>query len=336
MRISIFIVLAVDLCKDKNLFANFSLSKPICTVGQWETAIRDFSYYLRIERGLSPVTAASYGLDLEKLRRYAAGHFPGRKPWDLVFDDLEAFVRQCSRDGLSPRSLSRLVSAVRGFYRFLHVENYTDKNPALLLETPRTGRRLPDVLTVEEVDRLIGAVRLDQPQGERNRTMLELMYGCGLRVSELTGLHLSDLFFAEGFIRVSGKGSKERFVPVNTRAARLVQSYIDTVRSHQPVNKDDTDTVFLSRRGAGLTRAMVFTVIRRAAADAGIEKKVSPHTLRHSFATHLLQGGADLTDIQAMLGHSSITTTEIYTHIELSRLVDVVQRYHPRAQEKNR
>mgnify|MGYP002561241176 FL=1 len=300
-------------------------------MNHWQESIRDFSHYLRIERGLSPRTAQSYALDLEKLRLYVQQHCPQNAPWELTFELLEGFVRECAQQGLSPRSLSRLVSAVRGFYRFLNVENYTEENPALLLETPRTGRRLPDVLTVEEVDRLIAAIRLDEPQGERNRTMLELMYACGLRVSELTELHLSDLFFAEGFIRVRGKGSKERFVPINARAIRLVQSYIDTVRSHQEVSSRWADTVFLSRRGTGLSRAMVFTIIRRAAADAGIEKKVSPHTLRHSFATHLLEGGADLADIQAMLGHASITTTEIYTHIDLSRLSEVVQRYHPRA-----
>lgn len=300
-------------------------------MGQWETAIKDFSYYLRIERALSPNTASSYALDLEKLRKYASEHFPGKPPWELVFEDLEGFIRACAKEGLSAKSLSRLVSAIRGFYKFLCVENYTEKNPAVLLEVPKTGRKLPEVLTVEEVDRLIGAIRLDEPQGERNRTMLELMYGCGLRVSELTNLRLSDLFFAEGFIRVLGKGSKERFVPVNGRAAKLVQSYITMIRSHINVQKKSADTVFLSRRGSGLTRAMVFTIIKQAAADAGIEKNISPHTLRHSFATHLLQGGADLTDIQAMLGHSSITTTEIYTHIEISRLIDVVERYHPRS-----
>lgn len=300
-------------------------------MGQWETAIKDFSYYLRIERALSTNTALSYALDLEKLRKYAGEHFLGKLPWELVFEDLEGFIRACAQEGLSAKSLSRLVSAIRGFYKFLCLENYTEKNPAVLLEVPKTGRKLPEVLTVEEVDRLIGAIRLDEPQGERNRTMLELMYGCGLRVSELTNLRLSDLFFAEGFIRVLGKGSKERFVPVNGRAIRLVQSYIDTVRPHSSVQKKSADTVFLSRRGSGLTRAMVFTIIKQAAVDAGIEKNISPHTLRHSFATHLLQGGADLTDIQAMLGHSSITTTEIYTHIEISRLVDVVERYHPRS-----
>lgn len=300
-------------------------------MGQWETAIKDFSYYLRIERALSANTASSYALDLEKLRKYVGEHFPGKQPWELVFEDLEGFIRACAQEGLSAKSLSRLVSAIRGFYKFLCLENYTEKNPAVLLEVPKTGRKLPEVLTVEEVDRLIGAIRLDEPQGERNRTMLELMYGCGLRVSELTNLRLSDLFFAEGFIRVLGKGNKERFVPVNGRAIRLVQSYITTVRSHNKAQKKSADTVFLSRRGAGLTRAMVFTIIKQAATDAGIEKNISPHTLRHSFATHLLQGGADLTDIQAMLGHSSITTTEIYTHIEISRLVDVVERYHPRS-----
>lgn len=299
---------------------------------QWDIVIQDFSHYLRIERGLSVNTAAAYARDVKKLRDYACDELGKARPWDLVYEDLERFARRCSLgQELSPRSLSRLVSAVRGFYRFLNLENFTDKNPAQLLEAPRIGRRLPEVLSREEIDRLISAIRLDEPQGERNRTMLEVAYGCGLRVSELVGLRLSDLFLSEGYIRVLGKGSKERFVPINSRASGMLHRYIHQIRSKQQPAKNDTDTVFLSRRGTRLTRAMVFTIVRQAAALAGIDKNIGPHTLRHSFATHLLEGGADLSDIQAMLGHASITTTEIYTHVELSRLVDVVRRYHPRA-----
>lgn len=303
---------------------------------QWDAVIRDFSHYLRTERGLSVNTAVSYTRDVRKLRDYACDELRKARPWDLDFEDLEHFVRHCSsqRTELSPRSLSRLVSAVRGFYRFLNLENFTDKNPAQLLETPRAGRRLPEVLSREEVDRLIRAVRLDEEQGERNRTMLEVAYGCGLRVSELIGLRISDLFLSEGYIRVLGKGSKQRLVPINRRAAEMLHRYIHHVRSQQQPAKNDTDTVFLSRRGTRLTRAMVFTIVRRTAAAAGIDKNIGPHTLRHSFATHLLEGGADLSDIQAMLGHASITTTEVYTHVELSRLVDVVRRYHPRAKQR--
>ena len=298
----------------------------------WENAIKDFSYYLRIERGLSENTAVSYSSDLEKLAAFAAAD--GRKPWELTFEELEVFVQGCSEKGLNAKSQARIVSAVRGFYKYLSLEGLVKDNPSVLLEVPKSNRILPQVLTVDEVDSLISAVRLDEPQGERNRTMLELMYGCGLRVSEVTNLRLHDLFFDEGLIRVRGKGSKERFVPVNKRAVKLVNMYVDTIRVHQKMKKGNEDIVFLSRRGTSLTRAMVFTVIKRAAADAGIRKNISPHTLRHSFATHLLQGGADLSDIQAMLGHSSISTTEIYTHIELSRLSEVIENYHPRSSGK--
>ena len=298
----------------------------------WENAIKDFSYYLRIERGLSENTAVSYSSDLEKLAVFADAD--GRKPWKLTFEELEVFVQGCSEKGLNAKSQARIVSAVRGFYKYLSLEGLVKDNPSVLLEVPKSNRILPQVLTVDEVDSLISAVRLDEPQGERNRTMLELMYGCGLRVSEVTNLRLHDLFFDEGLIRVRGKGSKERFVPVNKRAVKLVNMYVDTIRVHQKMKKGNEDIVFLSRRGTSLTRAMVFTVIKRAAADAGIRKNISPHTLRHSFATHLLQGGADLSDIQAMLGHSSISTTEIYTHIELSRLWEVIEKYHPSSSGK--
>ena len=300
----------------------------------WDNYIKDFSYYIHVEKALSRNTATAYVMDVEKLARYVEEKEWNKRPWELTYDDLARFVGECSRgNALSPRSLSRMVSAIKAFYRYLNVEDYTDLNPSALLEAPRLPRHLPEVLSVDEVDALIEAIELGTDEGERNRVMLEVLYGCGLRVSELTGLHIYDLFLAEGYIRVRGKGDKERFVPINNRAANLVEMYIKEVRPHVPVKKPYADVVFLSRRGTSLTRAMVFTIIRRAAEAAGIKKVISPHTLRHSFATHLLQGGADISDIQLMLGHSSISTTEIYTHIDISRLVEVMERYHPLSKE---
>ena len=296
----------------------------------WDNYIKDFSYYIHVEKALSRNTAVAYVMDVEKLARYVEEKEWSKRPWELTYDDLARFVGECGRsNALSPRSLSRMVSAIKAFYRYLNVEDYTDLNPSLMLEAPRLPRHLPEVLSIEEVDALIGAIELGTDESERNRVILEVLYGCGLRVSELTGLHLYDLFLAEGYIRVRGKGDKERFVPINNRAASLVEMYINEIRSHIAVKKAYADVVFLSRRGTSLTRAMIFTIIRRAAESAGIKKVISPHTLRHSFATHLLQGGADISDIQMMLGHSSISTTEIYTHIDISRLVEVMERYHP-------
>jgi integrase/recombinase XerD len=300
----------------------------------WDNYIKDFSYYIHVEKALSRNTATAYVMDVEKLARYVEEKEWNKRPWELTYDDLARFVGECSRgNALSPRSLSRMVSAIKAFYRYLNVEDYTDLNPSALLEAPRLPRHLPEVLSVDEVDALIEAIELGTDEGERNRVMLEVLYGCGLRVSELTGLHIYDLFLAEGYIRVRGKGDKERCVPINNRAASLLEMYINEVRPHVAVKKSYADVVFLSRRGTSLTRAMVFTIIRRAAEAAGIKKVISPHTLRHSFATHLLQGGADISDIQLMLGHSSISTTEIYTHIDISRLVEVMERYHPLSKE---
>lgn len=296
----------------------------------WDNYIKDFSYYIHVEKALSRNTAISYVMDVEKLAGYVEEKEWNKRPWELTYDDLATFVGQCSKKGgLSPRSLSRMVSAIKAFYRYLNVEDYTDLNPAQLLEAPRLPRHLPEVLTIEEVDALIAAVPLGSDEGERNRVILEVLYGCGLRVSELTTMKMSDMFLPDGFIRVRGKGDKERFVPINDRAAKLMEMYINEVRPHVPVKKAYSDTIFLSRRGTSLTRAMIFTIIRRAGEAAGIKKVISPHILRHSFATHLLQGGADISDIQLMLGHSSISTTEIYTHIDMRRLVEVMESYHP-------
>ncbi|MBQ1276885.1 MAG: tyrosine-type recombinase/integrase, partial [Flavobacteriales bacterium] len=232
----------------------------------WDNYIKDFSYYIHVEKALSRNTATAYVMDVEKLARYVEEKEWNKRPWELTYDDLARFVGECSRgNALSPRSLSRMVSAIKAFYRYLNVEDYTDLNPSALLEAPRLPRHLPEVLSVDEVDALIEAIELGTDEGERNRVMLEVLYGCGLRVSELTGLHIYDLFLAEGYIRVRGKGDKERFVPINNRAASLVEMYIKEVRPHVAVKKPYADVVFLSRRGTSLTRAMVFTIICRAA-----------------------------------------------------------------------
>ena len=230
----------------------------------------------------------------------------------------------------NPKSQARLISGLRNFFDYLVFEKYRDNNPTELIETPKTGRKLPDTLSLEEIDQLISAIDLSHPQGERNKTILETLYSCGLRVSELITLQMSDLFFEEGFIRVIGKGDKQRFVPVNYETQQYIETYIEYIRSHDPVQKGFEDTLFLNRRGKQLTRNMIFTIIKNLAIEAGIKKKISPHTFRHSFATHLLERGADLRAIQQMLGHESITTTEIYMHLDKSHLKKVVEQFHPR------
>ena len=235
-----------------------------------------------------------------------------------------------SGNELNARSQNRLLSSLRGYFGYLVFEGYRQDNPVELLESARVGRKLPITLSTDEIDRIIGAIDLSHPQGERNRAMLEMLYGCGLRVSELIQLKLSDLFFDEGFIKVSGKGNKQRLVPIGNTTIKYVTIYKDQVRIHEKIDPQFTDTLFLNRRGRGLSRAMIFTLSRQLAEKAGVDKKISPHTFRHSFATHLLENGADLRAIQQMLGHESITTTEIYTHIDTTYLTEVINKFHPR------
>jgi len=231
---------------------------------------------------------------------------------------------------VNARSQSRIISGLRGFFNYLVFEDYRKNNPLDLIESPKIGRKLPDTISTEEIDLLIANVDLSKAEGERNRAILEVLYGCGLRVSELTELKISDLFFQEGFIKVTGKGNKQRFVPISDYTQKFINIYKDEVRIHQKINKEFSDTLFLNRRGNQLTRAMIFTIIKRLAEEAGIQKKISPHTFRHSFATHLLENGADLRAIQQMLGHESITTTEVYMHVDRKHLRDVMEQFHPR------
>ncbi|MCX2719984.1 site-specific tyrosine recombinase XerD [Lentiprolixibacter aurantiacus] len=295
----------------------------------WSAALQDYQHYLRIERGLSENSISNYAADVEKLMRFLEASGATASPKSIEQELIQQFVYEIARI-LNPRSQARVISGLRSFFNYLIFEGYREDNPTDLLESPKIGRKLPDTLSLEEIDMLVGAIDRSKPEGERNRAMLETLYGCGLRVSELINLRLSDLFFEEGFVRVTGKGNKQRFVPVSPLTRKAIDLYRKEIRPHQKIEKGFEDILYLNRRGKGLTRAMVFTIIRQLAEKTGLRKTISPHTLRHSFATHLLENGADLRAIQQMLGHESITTTEVYVHVDRSHLTAVVQKYHPR------
>ena len=250
-------------------------------------------------------------------------------PIHISEEVVQQFIYHVSKQ-VNARSQARIISGLKSFFNYLVFEDYRNNNPLELIETPKTGRKLPDTLSLEEIDALINAVDLSSNEGERNRAMLETLYGCGLRVSELVSLKISDLFFEEGFVKITGKGNKQRFVPIGNLTQKYIQLYKENVRSHVPVKKGFEDTLFLNRRGSQLTRAMIFTIIKDLAVKINLNKTISPHTLRHSFATHLLENGADLRSIQLMLGHESITTTEIYVHLDRKFLTEVMNTYHPR------
>ena len=297
---------------------------------KWQTGISDYTYYLRIERGLSENTIDNYKRDLTKLLKYLEINSIPKSPVHITKEELQSFIYTLAKE-VKPRSQARIISGLKGFFNYLIFEDYRQDNPMDLIETPKVGRKLPDTLSVHEIDKLIAAIDLSKPQGERNRAMLETLYACGLRVSELIAIQLSDLYFKEGFISVTGKGNKQRFVPISPDTQKYIEIYQKEIRTHSPILPEYSNTLFLNRRGKQLTRAMVFTIIKDLARKAGIKKNISPHTFRHSFATHLLQNGADLRSIQQMLGHESITTTEIYMHVDRTHLADVLSKYHPRA-----
>lgn len=298
----------------------------------WDKVITDFMNYLRLERAMSANTVKSYHRDLRKIARLAVEE-NFSNPLKLNLGQLETLVKEAAAEGLSAKSQARLVSAIKSFYKYLVLEDEIEVNPAELLEAPKFGRKLPDFLSDREFTKIMGVIDLSTPEGHRNQAILETLYGCGLRVSELTELRISNLFFKEGVIRVVGKGDKERLVPINNTAIKFIELYRKEVRVHQPVQKGNEDILFLNRRGKKLTRAMIFHIIKTLTTAAGIRKKVSPHTLRHSFATELVKNGADLRAVQQMLGHESITTTEIYTHLDQQYLNEVMLRFHPRARQ---
>ncbi len=296
---------------------------------KWTNAIKDFQSFLKIERGLSINTINSYSNDIEKLVKFLSENNIDFSPISIDETIIQQFIYDAAKK-INARSQARLISGLKSFFEYLVFEDYRKTNPTDLIEAPKIGRKLPDTLSEEEIDSLIAAIDLSHPQGERNRTILETMYSCGLRVSEIITLKISDLFFEEGFIRVLGKGNKERFVPIHSQAQKFILTYINEIRIHEKPQKNHEDTLFLNRRGKGLTRQMIFMIINDAAIKINLKKNISPHTFRHSFATHLLKYGADLRAIQQMLGHESITTTEIYVHLDKSYLREVVETYHPR------
>lgn len=296
----------------------------------WAAAIRSFKAYLSLERSVSRNTVDAYLHDVEKLRQFSAAG-PGKNPTELTTADLRDFITWINELGMLPTTQSRVVSGVKAFYNYLVVENELSQSPAALLESPRIRRKLPSFLSIPEIDSLIAAIDLSAPEGMRNKAMLEVLYGCGLRVSELTGLLISNFYPGTGFVKVTGKGNKERLIPIGAEAIRFLDMYLKEVRIHVPVKSGKEDFVFLNRRGAPLSRVMVFLIIKALAVKAGITKVIGPHTFRHSFATHLVEGGADLRAVQEMLGHESITTTEIYTHLDREYLRETIIHYHPRS-----
>lgn len=293
---------------------------------EWREAISEYKSYLKLEKSLSDNTLEAYLRDLRKLE-----FFSDKNPIEIGKFDVEEFLYQFAKSETAIRSQARLISSLKSFFGYLQLEDWRSDNPAELLETPKLGMKLPDTLSEEEIDKLVAAIDLSLAEGERNRAILETLYGCGLRVSELTELKLSDLFFEEDFIRVTGKGNKQRLIPISGYTVKFINLYKEHVRNHQVIQKGFEDYLFLNRRGKNLTRVMIFTIIKNLAERAGIHKKISPHTFRHSFATHLLKNGADLRSIQMMLGHESITTTEIYTHLDDQFIREAILKYHPRS-----
>lgn len=303
------------------------MSKP------WETYIKQFRHYLKIERSLSENSIEAYCRDVQRLAEFVDLDFQGLSPLELSSKELQAFVRTIGELELSEFTQARMISGIKAFYRFLVYEDLVKKDPAQLLETPRLGRKLPDTLSFEEINQILEGIPLGEAQGHRNRAMLELLYSSGLRVSELINLKKGQIFEDIGFLRIVGKGNKERLVPFGKDALKYLKIYQKEVRNHQTIARGHEEYVFLNRRGKKLSRVMVFMIIKEAVARVGIQKNVSPHTFRHSFATHLIEGGADLRAVQEMLGHESITTTEIYTHLDRDYLRQVLTDFHPRNQK---
>jgi integrase/recombinase XerD len=295
----------------------------------WETSIKGFKSYLQIERSLSDNSVQAYIRDVKKFANYAIPLELSELKVTRV--DISNFLAQINQEDISSRSQARIISGIKAFYKYLIMEDYLKINPTELIESPKIGLKLPDTLSLIEIDKLIAAVDLSNKQGERNRAILETLYSCGLRVSELVNLQLSNIHFKEGYLKVTGKGDKERLAPIGGRAIKYLTIYINEVRNHQEIKKGNEDFVFLNNRGTKLTRVMIFLIIQKLTENIGLKKKISPHTFRHSFATHLIEGGADLRAVQEMLGHESITTTEIYTHLDNEYLRSNIIQFHPRS-----
>jgi integrase/recombinase XerD len=295
----------------------------------WKSYIKSYQSYLRIERGLSKNTIDNYTFDIERLCLFLEENSISVSPQIINEETIQLFIYSVAKE-VNARSQARIISGLKSFFTYMLFEDYRTDNPLELIETPRIGRKLPDTLSVTDIDRLIASIDLSSNEGERNRAILETLYGCGLRVSELVSLKISDLFFDEGFVKITGKGNKQRFVPIGSYTQNYIEIYKNSIRTHLNIQKGHEDTLFLNRRGRQLTRAMIFTIIKDLAVKIDLNKVISPHTFRHSFATHLLENGADLRSIQLMLGHESITTTEIYVHLDRKHLSEIMNSFHPR------
>ena len=296
----------------------------------WDEKIKDFEHFLKFERNFSDNTLDAYLRDIRKLRDYAEFELENVGPLEITYENIQEYLFQLSKKKFSERTQARWISSIKAFFKYLLDDEVRSDNPATLLEGPKLGLYLPDTLSFDDVDKIINAIDVSNDLGKRNKCMIEVLYGCGLRVSELIDLKISNINFKELYLKVEGKGDKTRYVPLAKFTAKLIKDYISEVRSKYKINKKCEDILFLNSRGSAMSRVIVFIIIKELTEKAGINKKISPHTFRHSFATHLLQNGADLRYIQEMLGHSSITTTEIYTHLKNEELRDVILNYHPR------
>jgi integrase/recombinase XerD len=295
----------------------------------WEAYKKGFKAHLQLEKSLSENSVDAYVHDIEKFTQFLVQNNVEKNPKDVELNHLEDFLKWINKLGMTPASQARIISGLRSFYKFCNQEQISQTDPTALLEAPKLAKHLPDTLSFSEIEKIISAIDLSKPEGARNKAIIETLYSCGLRVSELVNLKLSCLYFDDGFVRIIGKGDKERLVPIGASAIKYVNIYLENIRVHMPVISGNEDVVFLNRRGKKLSRVMIFLIIKDLAKKASVTKKISPHTFRHSFATHLVEGGADLRAVQEMLGHESITTTEIYTHLDREYLRDTLQQFHP-------
>jgi integrase/recombinase XerD len=295
----------------------------------WESSIKEFKYYLQIERSLALNSVEAYIRDINKLAAYCSKI--NKTEISTSTKEIRKFITELNDNGISARSQARIISGIKSFYKYLVIEDVIIDDPTTLIDNPKIGLKLPDVLSIIEIDMIVAVIDLSSKHGERNRAIIETLYSCGLRVSELINLKISNIQFLEGYLKVTGKGNKERLAPIGSKAIKYISLYINEVRVHQKIKKDQQDYVFLNNRGSKLTRVMIFTIIKKLVKISGIQKKISPHSFRHSFATHLIEGGADLRAVQEMLGHESITTTEIYTHLDKDYLRSNLMQFHPRA-----
>ncbi len=298
----------------------------------WKSEIEEFNSYLNVEKGLTANSVSAYIADLHKLVDYlSTNDYKDIKPEDVKLSHLKEMMQWVAEKGISPRTQARIISGIKSFYKFLLIEEKLEKDPTALLQSPKLGRKLPEVISIEEIDAIINHIDTKRPEGQRNKAILETLYSCGLRVSEVIDLRISNLYFESGFIKIEGKGNKERLIPISTKAIKEINLYMSEYRRLLSVAPEHEDILFLNRRGRKLSRVMIFTIVKNTIHDMGIKKNISPHTFRHSFATHLIDGGANLRAVQEMLGHESIITTEIYTHLDKEYLKNTMNQFHPRS-----